>query len=119
MIARTDLTRYRLCFSNLVCCIPLDEEGQETEEPPPESIECCAPRLREFVGLVKPSVIICVGRVAEVYASSFVGDTPWVPIVHPAAILKSNYASQGLTKQRCVVHLKKIVENYLVKNGIG
>jgi uracil-DNA glycosylase family 4 len=111
MIARTDLVKYKLAFTNLVCCIPLDDEGQETEEPPPESIKACLPRLLEFVALADPKLVIAVGRLAEKYADEYVGERKWVPLLHPAAIKKAKQElMKSLMIRKTVAHLMSAAE---------
>src|SRR5260370_28208053 len=40
----------RVAFTNLVLCIPLEEEGSaKFSEPPDECVEACKPRLSEFI----------------------------------------------------------------------
>lgn len=61
-----DVRPVRYAFTNLVGCIPRSEETHEkVGEPPKESIEECAPRLREIVGIAQPELIICVGELAK------------------------------------------------------
>jgi uracil-DNA glycosylase family 4 len=80
------------CFVNVVGCIP-KIDGQKLEIPYLEHVEACLDKVKESVDIVKPNLIVTVGRVA--------GD--WIPdnfeefktskrihhIVHPASILKA------------------------------
>lgn len=123
----------RIAFTNLVACIPIGEGGVKTAEPPKESIEACAPRLREFVAICKPKLIVCVGALAETWAPrlldpaignmrkqyersetgldrGIVNGIRVVAIQHPAAILRSNVAMRGLAVQRAVVILENAME---------
>lgn len=100
----------RCAFTNLCCCIPLDEDGEKVAEPPEDAVKACAPRLREFVALARPQLVICVGLLASKYvrrklAGVNVGDVPLVDIVHPAAVLRANVAQQSLMERRAVVTL--------------
>jgi DNA polymerase len=100
-------------FTNVVCCIPLDEYGEKTEAPPDEAIRACSVRLLEFVEEVaKPKLLVCVGSVAKDWLDPtwkrgiyYGGKVPQLAIVHPASILRSNFAQQGFAVQRCVVQL--------------
>ena len=123
---------HALC--NLVCCIPLGEDGQKTAEPDDEAVRACAPRLREFVGLCRPSLIVCVGALARDWLDRqnhhnvwredygrlgrdrklhFGADVPRIDVTHPAAILRQPVAQQGLSVQRCVVKIGNAVEEYV------
>jgi DNA polymerase len=114
-------------LTNLVACIPIDEEGNKTQEPSEEAIEACAPRLREFVRLCKPRLIVLVGKLAKkrtVGASQFrLDDKPLQPewmdrnefmwftdIIHPAAILRMDISQRGLAIQRSIVAISDAIE---------
>lgn len=108
-------------LTNLIGCIPLDEDGQKTAEPEPDAIEACAPRVQEFVRLAEPQVIVTVGTLSRDYLSP--AARGWkievdpkikqIHIVHPAAILRMNVAQRGLAVQRCVVTLGNAAENLI------
>lgn len=117
--------RLRYALTNIVCCIPLDDDGVKTAEPIREDIKKCQPRLVELVRIVKPRLIVCVGTLAKKYVS---GQSPfapvdWLPtgqeaiefedIVHPAFILRSNIAQQGIAIQRCIARIATRVDNLL------
>src|SRR5262245_29940694 len=36
------------CLTNLIMCIPLDEDGVKAAEPSPVEVEACSGRLKEF-----------------------------------------------------------------------
>ncbi len=107
---------YRLAFTNLIACIPLDDDGK-LEEPPPESVHACQSRLIEFVDIAKPKLLVRVGKVASDYLTP--GYTTsvklrhqcrYIDIVHPAFILRAVHAQQSILKQRAVVTLRNAVE---------
>lgn len=103
-------------ITNLVCCMPRDEDGMKISEPEPEYIMACAPRLREFIKLCNPKLVVCVGDLAAVYIIED-GKKPFLPgytgkkaqIVHPAAILRANDAQKGLMTRRTVIKLANAV----------
>lgn len=104
-------------FTNLVCCIPRDEDGGKATEPDDEAIDACSVRLVEFVELASPKLIVCVGKLAKdwldpgwKHSIQLHRKIPLVDILHPAAILRANVAQQGLMIQRCVVQLRNAVE---------
>ncbi len=97
-------------WTNLVSCIPKDEEGAKTREPPPESIEACAPRLREFVRLADPQVLVAVGLVAERWLHKILrARYRIVNVMHPAAILRMDVSQRGLAIQRTVDRIEDVV----------
>lgn len=105
------------CIMNLVGCIPRTSEGSKATEPEHEDIMCCRPRLEQLLGLVRPRLVIAVGKLAENYTASgfkhtikFPRPIKVVAMVHPAAILRTNVAMQGLAMQRCIVTLKNAIE---------
>lgn len=110
----------RYCLTNLVCCIPRDESGGKAHEPDDPEVRACSVRLLEFVGLCRPRLIVCVGRLARDWldplwkkAIPVDGAVVRVDIVHPAAILRMTTAQRGLAVKRCVVTLANAVEEYL------
>lgn len=115
-----DLVELRTAFTNLVACVPRDEDGGKTAEPPPEAVEACAPRLEEFVALAKPRLIVCVGHLARnwIMGTPVKGKRyllldyggPLVEIIHPAAILRANVANRDLAVQRAVIALRDAAE---------
>lgn len=117
MIDASGLGEVRLAFTNLVCCIPLGEDGKKTKDPDKDDIVACQTRLREFVEVADPDVIVCVGTLARDWtdpqrkkrAVTFHRDIPRVDIIHPAAILRANIANRGLMIRRCVVALHNVL----------
>ena len=113
-------------FTNLVACFPRDNKETENHAPPEEAIRACAGRLREIVRVCKPRLIVLVGRLSKKYvsgASQFAlksGQQPewieegryleFIEIEHPAFILRSNAAVQGLMIKKCVVVIRSAVE---------
>lgn len=121
-------------FTNLVCCMPLGEDGTKFAEPPREAIKKCSRRLVEFVRICQPTLVIMVGALSRKYivgAAQFRLDgkdeqPEWIQkqgenaqlhfaeIVHPAAILRTNVANQGLAIRRCVITLRNAAEKALI-----
>jgi DNA polymerase len=122
-----DGRRPRVAFTNIVGCIPRDEDGKKATAPDPVEIKKCAPRLRELVRLARPRMIVTVGALARRHVSGQAqfgdedGNVDWLPpgqefvrfveIVHPAAILRGPTAAQGFTIQKTVVTLSNAVED--------
>lgn len=107
------------CLTNLVCCIPRDEDGGKAGQPSMESIQACAPRLVEFVDMVNPRLLVRVGKMASQWIETgrgsvrLVRKVPMVDIPHPAGILRANISQRDLFVQRCIVTLQQAVEDYL------
>lgn len=103
-------------FTNLVCCIPREADGDKAAAPNDEDVECCRPRLEEFVRIASPRLVVAVGSLARDYLDPKLKGHVELPegvrtvaIKHPAAILRSPTASQGLDVQRCVVQIRDAV----------
>lgn len=103
--------RPTFAFTNIVACIPKSEEGDKVHEPPKEAIEACRPRLLEIVRLVKPRMIVCVGKTARVYlplecskAAEFV-----IEILHPAFVMRLDMVQMPIAYKRTVVTLSDAI----------
>lgn len=127
------LRRQSCAYTNLVCCIPLDESGQKLTQPADADIKRCGPRLQEFVHLCdggdgdpsSPSpgtlgLVVAVGTLARDWLDPKRGRSiklhrtiPRVDIPHPAHILRSNVVQQSLMVQRCVVILSNALHGVL------
>lgn len=118
-----DTRRLTVAFTNIVACFPREQKDAGTHAPPNEAIEACAPRLREFVELVQPKLVVCVGALAEKWAPKILQNMTWdepdgrvrpfqiVAITHPAHILaRVTPAMQGIAVQKCVVAIADAVE---------
>lgn len=116
---------YRLGFTNLVACLPLRGENGKFAPPTSESIQACWPRLVEFVRIVRPKLIVTVGKLATKYVigqAQFAerGLQPsWIPkdkfmlfadIVHPSAVFQVSIAQQGFADQKAVSRLTEAME---------
>jgi uracil-DNA glycosylase family 4 len=111
---------YRVAMTNVVCCIPRGEDGEKWQEPPDEAIEQCSERLKEFVALTRPRLIVRVGKIATDwltpgyrYSITFEGGIPMVDVQHPAFILRQNIAQRGLLVQRAIVTIQNAAEQHL------
>lgn len=141
--ATNEAIKIRWAFTNLVACIPRDEEdgGKKFGEPPPGCIKSCQMRLAEFIRLAdgtkvveRPDgkkvvihgktikLIVCVGALAEKWMDQdkrpslkLNRSIPITGIIHPAAILRTNLAQKGLLIQRAVVKLRTAVEDFVLQ----
>jgi uracil-DNA glycosylase len=119
-IAHEGTLGHSVAFCNLVCCIPHDGEGGKLRQPDDEDIRACSGRLKHFVHICDPRLIVCVGAVARDWLDEKRRDhvglhrfIPRVDITHPAAIMRANVAQQGLMVQRAVVAIASAVEKYV------
>lgn len=114
----------RYAITNLISCIPLDEQelNQKVEEPLDECVKECAPRLMEFLNLSKPKIIVCVGDYASRYlkpkSAHNVRELPEfvrsvISITHPAAILRKPYVHQTLAKREAIITIQNAIERVL------
>jgi len=122
IIERGVAGRCTVALTNLVCCIPLGEDGAKVTEPDAVDIHSCSTRLNEFVHICQPKGIVCVGALPKrhiIGQAQFERDgqpITWIPdgkfmefieITHPAAILR-NPVAQHIAVQRCVARLREI-----------
>lgn len=62
MLAHVGLTREKNIFiANMVKCRP-----PENRDPRPDEVETCIRHLRNQVALIRPKIIVCMGRVAAI-----------------------------------------------------
>lgn len=121
IIEKSVPTSYTYALTNLVCCLPRDEEdGRKATAPPDDAIRDCQPRLLEFIELASPKLIICVGQLAKDFvmpgyrwAIKLPKPIPMVDIKHPAYILRANTTQKGLLVQRATVVIQNAISDYL------
>ncbi len=101
--------QYDYALTNLVACIPLDSEGIKTAEPSAECIEACRPRLLEFANLVKPNLVVLVGKLAAKHYNDLLGSVRTISIIHPAAILRMDLPQKNLAVHRATVVLSDAI----------
>jgi len=114
------LTRNHNTFiANIVKCRP-----PNNRDPKPEESDACAPYLREQIALVRPRLILTVGRIsARILTGSTQGITrihgtfyrhegiPLVPTFHPSGVLRNP------SYRRPVWEDLKKVRNWLIDNA--
>lgn len=112
----------RYALTNLVCCMPRDENGDKTHEPTVDQVESCQPRLFEFVEIAKPKLVILVGKLAASWhmmggnnctAISLPGKPYTAEIMHPSAILQKTIADRALLVQKAAIAVSDALETYL------
>lgn len=106
-----------IAFTNVVACIPEKDGKGKLIDPSAESIEACAPRLREIVKLCQPRVIIRVGKLAQEWLPKLISSEAaekFVDIVHPSAILQAEDSMKPLLVKRTIVALRDVIEELVI-----
>lgn len=117
-------TNLRACISNIIACIPKDEDGVKVGKPPADSVIACTPRVVDLVRICQPKLIVCVGSipadwinppVRDVYTISnqFERQIPTVEIVHPSWILRQDFAQRNRLVIKQVVTIRTKVDQLL------
>ena len=106
----------RMAFTNCISCIPRDEDWQKVGKPGAEELQRCLPRLKEFVSMCRPKLVVLVGKEAAKWvnlqrAHLSLGNVKMVEIIHPAAILRNtNEAFKPLEVKRCIINIMTALE---------
>lgn len=74
-------------LTNLVACRPCDSPRGDNRTPNQTEIENCSDRLRGLIDILKPRILVAVGRVAAVQLSDNY-NLPMRSILHPSFILR-------------------------------
>lgn len=94
LLASIDLDRSKVYITNVVKCRP-----PNNRDPLPHEIEACAPYLNRQLALIKPKVVVTLGRfsmakffpgasISKIHGQpKRIGDTFYFPMFHPAAAL--------------------------------
>jgi len=95
LLARIGLSRSDVYITNVLKCRP-----PSNRDPMPNEVEACSPFLKEQLALVKPKVVLILGRhalerlmpgqgsISRIHGSLIRrGDVAYVPVYHPAAAL--------------------------------
>lgn len=111
--------RYTVSFTNLVACIPLDENREKEKEPDYDCVLSCKPRLEEWIEFASPKLIVVIGKPAREWFemgnrdSVEHGRIPIVEIVHPASILRQPFVQRSMSVQSEVIRIRLAIRNYL------
>lgn len=102
----------RVSYTNLACCIPTDEDGRKAGQPSADEIVACGDRLREFVAMANPKLIVAVGDLPEKWLPKLLPDYAgkYAHITHPSAILRRPSLQQSFDIKRCVIVLRNAVK---------
>lgn len=107
-------------FSNLLACLPLDEQGGKASIPMDSDVLKCSPRLQEIVKLADPKLIVAVGNLPRDWLDTgnlahipLHRKIPRVSIKHPAYILRSTLAIRSVDIQRSIITIADAVDLYV------
>ncbi len=121
LLEEAGLDRKSVYICNIVKCRP-----PQNRDPFPDEAEACLPYLRAQIALVRPKVIVCLGRIAARYVYDRViqisrqrgtikkaGIFYVIPTYHPAALLRREELTNDFVFDLCTA--KKL--NDKIKNG--
>lgn len=117
----------RYIIGNLVACLPAakvaandpNQEQVGSWEPTKKEILDCSPRVVEFLKIVKPKLIVALGKHASTYLPKLTDNKSAIlKLVHPAAILRSpSVVAAARMKQQSVSRLATALHRLEVLNG--
>ena len=114
IIRDAGLKKGQYAITNLIACIPREENGSKLSVPPKESVQACADRLNECIEIVSPNLIVAVGSEAKKWlpkvAKGRLAEAEFIDIIHPAAILRMNASQIELARKRAIVTLADVIE---------
>lgn len=105
IIHRAGLRPGQYALTNLVACYPRKAKAEGVNEPPPDAVKACRPRVEELRAICQPTLVVAVGKLAAKHQAHD------LELIHPAAILRLDVSQKGLAIQRCVVSLANAVED--------
>lgn len=116
LLEEAGLERKDIYICNIVKCRP-----PQNRDPLPDEAEACLPYLRAQVALVRPKVIVCLGRIAAKYVydkdiqiSRQRGQVKKsglfyiIPTYHPAALLRKQELTNDFVYDLCTA--KKLLD---------
>ena len=119
LLARIGLARGDVYITNVLKCRP-----PQNRDPMPDEAEACTPFLRRQLDLVKPRVVLILGRhaleqllpgqgsISRVHGSLVLrGEVAWVPLYHPAAALHNGSLVADL--ERDFDSVRKYLDRFL------
>lgn len=116
LLEEAGLDRKNVYICNIVKCRP-----PANRDPLPDEAEACLPYLRAQIALVRPKVIVCLGRIAAKYVydkdiqisrqrgqMKKVGLFCIIPTYHPAALLRRQELTNDLVYD--LISARKLLE---------
>lgn len=110
----------RAAFCNIVGCFPREEKEAGINAPPASAIKACSPKLREFIEMCRPLLIVAVGALSKKWAPMATEgpggwQCKWTSVTHPAAILRQPLVQQGMESRRAAVVIRTALDDLLEK----
>ncbi len=119
-------------FGNLVGCLPSEGDiPKKAGQPTVEDIEGCSERLKEFIIVCNPKVLICVGTMSRDFldrkslkaCKMYWNDIdhrlrrkiPCDAILHPSYILRQSEAIRYIMRRRAILTLRSAVNKYILR----
>lgn len=89
----------QITLLNLTCCRPTDRLGGDNRQPTQDEIANCAPRLMQSIRVLRPTMVVCLGKLAEMNVPKIVTeigkyDCTYYFLRHPSYILRAHPAAQ-------------------------
>jgi uracil-DNA glycosylase family 4 len=107
LLLESDLYPDSLCFTNTVCCIPLDENS-DLRDPSAAEIKACNLRLRQFHKACNPVLVIYVGNIAAAASKDIAG---WsIRVKHPSWILQLPSNKRNVERARFILTVKTAIQ---------
>ena len=104
---------FRWCIQNLTACI--SRNGKiKVRDPLPYEINCCQPRLIEFVRMAAPGQIVLLGGLAQKhFPKSEFRECQFLNLPHPASLLRTDQKGKNLDvalmNSRAIGELRRFV----------
>lgn len=101
----------RLAYTNVVCCLPRDADGNKEHEPDKDAIKACQPRLKETVEVARPRAVVFVGNLAAKWGPPAIpAGVLTTKVTHPAAILRADEVQQDMLIRQAILVLESVRE---------
>lgn len=99
----------RWCITNVIACIPWNDNRSGIRAPSREEIEACEPRLTSFIRLQRPrlKLVVALGQVANKELRGHPDIPKLIDIVHPSAILRGS--TEGKRDREILLTKKSIL----------
>lgn len=112
---------FTVAYTNTICCFPLrvDSNGNHFRTPTQEEVKSCIPRMKEYLKLMKPRMVVLAGTTAqaawEVHYQPFVDWPVSIHAMHhPSHLLRQGALTpHSLVYSRTVNGLIKFVQKTL------
>lgn len=121
IIGESDISKYRIAFTNSVLCLPPLADPDKGDSPRPSTKDermACSARLQQFIAICRPELIVNVGRNAEAATTNVFARTGHyvrtLTIHHPNFMLRPG-ADTAEAKARAILQLNEAAHNIFGK----